>query len=90
MCIIMNPQSRGTVTLHSADPQAAPLIDPKFLTHPFDRRTAIESFRELLRYLQAPVWKQKTVRILGWPLTLTDEEIWVRTSQVHTCIPKPN
>lgn len=75
----MNPQSRGTVTLRSADPEAAPLIDPRFLTHPFDRRTAIEAFRELLRYLEAPVWKQKTVRRLAWPRDDTDEEIWVST-----------
>ncbi|ORY66063.1 glucose-methanol-choline oxidoreductase-like protein [Pseudomassariella vexata] len=67
ICIAMNPQSRGTVTLKSSDPAAAPIIDPKLLTHPFDRRTAIESMRELLRYLQAPVWKQKTVRNLGRP-----------------------
>lgn len=77
ICLVMNPQSRGTVTLKSANPQDAPIIDPKFLTHPFDRRTAIESFRELLRYLEAPVWRQKTIRKLGWPSDDSDEAIWV-------------
>ncbi|KAI5927601.1 glucose-methanol-choline oxidoreductase-like protein [Camillea tinctor] len=75
-CLLMNPQSRGTVTLKSADPQDAPIIDPKFLTHPFDKRNAIESMREMLRYLQAPVWKNKTSRTLGWPKGDSDEEIW--------------
>jgi choline dehydrogenase len=28
---VLRPYSRGTVTLHSADPHAAPLIDPQFL-----------------------------------------------------------
>ncbi|ETS87181.1 hypothetical protein PFICI_01009 [Pestalotiopsis fici W106-1] len=75
-CLLMNPQSRGTVTLKSADPKEAPIIDPKFLTHPFDRRAAIESFRDMLKYLQAPVWKEKTVRNLAWPHDDSDEAIW--------------
>lgn len=76
-CLVMNPQSRGTVTLRSADARDAPLIDPRFLTHPYDRRSAIEGMRELLKYLQAPVWQQKTVRRLGWPEDDSDEAIWV-------------
>lgn len=73
----MNPQSQGTVTLRSANPLEPPIIDPKFLTHPFDRRTAIESFRDMLRYLKAPVFKEKTVRNLSWPRDDSDEAIWV-------------
>ncbi|KAI1335978.1 glucose-methanol-choline oxidoreductase-like protein [Xylariaceae sp. FL0016] len=76
LCMLMNPQSRGTVLLRSADPRDAPLIDPKFLTHPFDRRNAIEAMREMLRYMQAPVWKRKTTRTLGWPKDDSDEAIW--------------
>ncbi|KAK9783377.1 hypothetical protein SCARD494_13196 [Seiridium cardinale] len=76
ICLVMNPQSRGTVTLKSRNPKDAPVIDPKFLTHPFDRRSAVESFRELLRFFQAPVWKKKTVANLGWPRDDTDEAIW--------------
>ncbi|KAK6087260.1 putative aldehyde dehydrogenase [Seiridium cupressi] len=76
ICLVMNPQSRGTVTLRSKNPKDAPVIDPKFLTHPFDRRTAVESFRELLKFFQAPVWKKKTVANLGWPRDDTDEAIW--------------
>ncbi|KAI0125603.1 hypothetical protein BJ170DRAFT_439566 [Xylariales sp. AK1849] len=75
LCLLMNPQSRGTVTLQSANPKDAPIIDPKFLTHPFDRKTAIESFRELLRFFQAPVWKEKTIRNLAWPRDDSDEAI---------------
>ncbi len=33
---LMRPQSRGTVRLQSADPAAAPLIDPAFLSAPDD------------------------------------------------------
>ncbi|KAK8049616.1 hypothetical protein PG994_011346 [Apiospora phragmitis] len=76
ICLVMNPQPRGTITLRSADPREAPVIDPKFLTHPFDRRTAIEGMREILRFFQAPVWKQKTVRNVSWPRNHSDSAIW--------------
>ncbi|KAK8138560.1 FAD/NAD(P)-binding protein [Apiospora sp. TS-2023a] len=76
ICLVMNPQSRGTVTLKSANPREAPIIDPKFLTHPFDRRTAIEGMREMLRFFQAPTWKRKTVRHVSWPQDSSDKAIW--------------
>ncbi|KAI1633044.1 glucose-methanol-choline oxidoreductase-like protein [Biscogniauxia mediterranea] len=76
ICLLMNPQSRGTVTLKSTDPRDAPIIDPMFLTHPYDKRNAIESMREMLRYFQAPVWKKKTIGTLGWPKGGSDEDIW--------------
>ncbi|KAK6842007.1 FAD/NAD(P)-binding protein [Apiospora arundinis] len=76
ICLVMNPQSRGTVSLKSADPREAPIIDPKFLTHPFDRRVAIEGMREMLRFFQAPAWKQKTVRNVSWPQDDSDSAIW--------------
>ncbi|KAI4598546.1 hypothetical protein KJ359_002957 [Pestalotiopsis sp. 9143b] len=60
----------------NTNPKESPIIDPKFLTHPFDRRTAIESFREMLRYLQAPVFKDKIIRNLSWPRDDSDEAIW--------------
>ncbi|KAK7907983.1 FAD/NAD(P)-binding protein [Apiospora marii] len=76
ICLVMNPQSRGTVTLKSANPRDPPAIDPRFLTHPFDRRTAIEGMREMLRFFQAPTWKQKTVRNVSWPQDNSDKAIW--------------
>lgn len=33
---LLRPKSRGTVRLASADPTAAPLIDPRFFSHPHD------------------------------------------------------
>ena len=35
-CSTMRPLSRGAVTLSSADPHAAPLIDPNYFSHPQD------------------------------------------------------
>ncbi|KAF2707170.1 GMC oxidoreductase [Pleomassaria siparia CBS 279.74] len=75
ICLIMNPQSRGTVTLRSSNPSDTPLIDPKFLTHPFDRLVLIEGVREIMRILSAPVYASRTVQKLG-PQDDSDESIW--------------
>ncbi len=54
MCVmLMNPQSRGNVTLSSADPYAVPTIDPNFLAHPYDRRTFVDGTRELMRLVHS-------------------------------------
>ncbi|KPI42009.1 Alcohol dehydrogenase [acceptor] [Cyphellophora attinorum] len=73
MALIMLPQSRGTVTLQTANPLDKPLIDPKFLSHPFDQRVAIESMRKLLQFLEAPILQDKTIRKVGWPESSSDE-----------------
>ena len=52
----LRPRSRGTVRLASADPAAAPLIDPNYWEDPQDRALALEGLRlarEILR--QAPL-----------------------------------
>ena len=48
MSSLIYPRSRGTVRLASADPTAAPLIDPNFLAEPEDSRTLVEGI-ELIR-----------------------------------------
>jgi choline dehydrogenase-like flavoprotein len=78
MCLLFNPESRGTVNLASADPTVPPIIDPRFLTSPFDRRIIIEGTRELLRVLSAPVYAANTIERLG-PEIKSDEAIWVGT-----------
>ncbi|KAH7132408.1 hypothetical protein B0J11DRAFT_521637 [Dendryphion nanum] len=75
LCINMNPQSRGTLSLRSSNPRDKPLIDPKFLTHPFDRRVLIEGMREAGRILSAPVYAQRTVKKFG-PKNESDEGIF--------------
>jgi choline dehydrogenase-like flavoprotein len=60
----MNPQSYGEVTLDSADPSDAPKADPKLLSHPYDRRVMIEAMRKMMKYLEAPVFKKRTVKMM--------------------------
>ena len=41
----LRPRSRGTVRLGSADPAAAPLIDPNYWADPYDREMSIKGLR---------------------------------------------
>ncbi|MCC2674863.1 MAG: choline dehydrogenase [Ramlibacter sp.] len=51
---LLQPKSRGTVTLASADPLAAPLIDPNFLADPDDVRRLVRGFQAMRHILQQP------------------------------------
>ena len=50
----LQPTSRGTVRLGSADPTAQPAIDPNYLATPEDRAVAIEGLRFTRRIMAAP------------------------------------
>ena len=75
IALIMNPQSRGVVSLRSNSPSDPPVIDPKFLSHPFDRRAIIEAMREMLRLFQAPIFKTRTIQHITWPEGDSDDAI---------------
>ena len=51
---LLNPESRGSVTLASADPLAAPLIDPAFLTAPGDLERMVEGVKLMRQILKQP------------------------------------
>lgn len=53
---LLRPLSRGQVGLASADPDAAPMIDPKFLSHPADLQAMVQAFRLSRRILDAPAF----------------------------------
>lgn len=50
---VLRPKSRGSVTLNSADPLAAPRIDPQFLSHPDDLETLIKGTRKTRQIMAA-------------------------------------
>ena len=76
-----DPQSEGEVTLNSANPSDVPRVDPKLLSHPFDRRVMIETMRSMMDYLEAPVFKKNTVKMIGCPKSRSEEDIWVSCSK---------
>jgi choline dehydrogenase-like flavoprotein len=50
----LRPASRGSVRLASADPGAAPLIDPNFFGDPSDMELMMRGFKQLRHILQQP------------------------------------
>ncbi|WP_374673926.1 GMC family oxidoreductase [Ideonella sp.] len=51
---LLRPRSRGTLTLASADPLAAPRIDPNFLGDDEDTARLVRGFKLMRRILQQP------------------------------------
>ncbi len=71
----LRPASRGTVRLASADPAAAPLIDPNYWEAPEDRRRALEGLRLAREILRQPALRPFVLaeRMPGSAVTHTAE-----------------
>ncbi len=71
----LRPRSRGSVRLQSADPAAAPLIDPNYLQDPRDRELSIEGLKLTQRILGQEALKPfiKAERLPG-PDCQSDED----------------
>lgn len=71
----LRPRSRGTVRLASADPGAAPLIDPNYWADPHDREMSIRGLK-----LAQQIMRQKALtpfvrrEVLPGPEVVTDED----------------
>jgi choline dehydrogenase len=50
----LRPRSRGTVRLASADPMAAPLIDPNYWADPYDRQMSIAGLKLAQEIMRQP------------------------------------
>ncbi|WP_170391438.1 GMC family oxidoreductase [Ruegeria arenilitoris] len=71
----LRPESRGTVSLHSADPFAAPAIDPAYLSDPRDLDTMIEGARMTREILEAPALaKYRHKEMFGTDTAQTDTD----------------
>ena len=75
LVFLMNEQSSGEVRLQSSDPNVPLLFDPKFLSHPFDRRTCIEIYRHALDVTKHPSFSNDTVAPMIAPPSESDEDI---------------
>lgn len=54
---VLRPTSRGSFKLASADPRAAPLIDPNFLATDYDIQTLLAGFRQMREIMEGPAMK---------------------------------
>ncbi|AEO58638.1 hypothetical protein MYCTH_2306112 [Thermothelomyces thermophilus ATCC 42464] len=82
LVFLYNAQARGTVTLQSSDPDVPLLFDPNFLAHPFDRRSAIEALREVLRFTRTEAYAKDIVSTIAAPKSDSDEDLlayWEQT-----------
>lgn len=52
--VVLQPKSRGQVTLADADPRSDPLIDPNYLSDPEDMRRMIGGLRYVRQVLNSP------------------------------------
>ena len=73
----LHPRSRGTVRLASADPAAAPLLDPNYWSDPHDRKMSIEGLKVAREIMRQDALKPYVLaeRLPGPELT-TDEELF--------------
>lgn len=55
---LLQPRSRGTLTLASSDPDALPLVDPAFLSDPDDLQRLVRGFLRLREILERPALAQ--------------------------------
>jgi choline dehydrogenase-like flavoprotein len=78
LAILVNPQSRGSITLRSADPKDVLLIDPKYLDHSFDRKEMLEFVRETVKFQQESAVSKYFKRYMIGPKSISDEDILVR------------
>lgn len=72
---LLRPHSRGSLGLRSADPEAAPLIDPAFLADPRDVDGLARGFRMTRRLLRAPALAAHLGRDLYTEGVESDEQI---------------
>ncbi len=72
----MRPRSRGTVRLASADPDAAPLIDPNYWAEPYDREMSLRGLRLARQIMKQSAFKPYVLReIIPGPDLNSDEEL---------------
>jgi choline dehydrogenase-like flavoprotein len=72
---LLQPKSRGSVKLASAEPLAAPLIDPAFLKERDDMDRLMTGFKQLRKIMQAPALAGYRARELGSAEAKTDAQI---------------
>lgn len=86
----LRPRSRGTVRLQSADPKDMPLIDPNYLSDPYDREMSIRGLKLVQDILsQSALGKYILAERLPGPDVKTDEDyfnfICAHSKTSHHC-----
>lgn len=72
---ILRPKSRGTVKLDSADPTAAPLIDPNFLNEQKDMDNLLKGAKKLRQIMATPPMNDIIINDILCSDVKTDEDL---------------
>jgi choline dehydrogenase-like flavoprotein len=72
---LLRPKSRGSVTLVSADPLAAPVIDPNFFGEVEDLETMVAGFKLTRRLLDTPALRSLQKKDMFTEGVRTDDDI---------------
>jgi choline dehydrogenase-like flavoprotein len=73
----LRPRSRGTVRLQSADPRAAPLIDPNYWDDADDKRLALQGLRLAREIMRQPALKSFVLQeVLPGPGKASDQDLF--------------
>ena len=67
--VLLHPYSRGNIKLRSRDPEAAPVINPNYFSHPLDMPRLIESVRFSQRLARSPLFRRYGATFYQRPLT---------------------
>ena len=62
--LCQNNLSRGLLKLASSNPRDFPVIDPGYLSHPYDMKIAVETLREIVGLAQTPTFSSIIQSIL--------------------------
>lgn len=73
--VLMNPQSRGTVSLKSSNPRESALFDPRFMTHPYDRKVLTTAAKRILDIMATPSIASTIEEPLSMPDSESEEDI---------------
>ncbi|KAF2239556.1 GMC oxidoreductase [Viridothelium virens] len=75
LVFFFHPQSRGSVTLASADPTAAPVCDGRFLTEEFDRVMVVRGVGAAMEFVRSPRVAERCDGVVQVPRGESEEEI---------------
>lgn len=85
----VRPESRGQVSLASADPHAAPLIDPKYLSSEKDREIMVKAARHALETLEQSAFDAYRIRNHVPAKRNSDDELLEHIQRSAECVYHP-
>ena len=66
--MVLQPKSRGRITLKSKNPFEHPKINPNYFSDPYDMKIAIRGIRRMLELMDTNAFKKINGRLLATPL----------------------